>query len=170
MTSRVLASLLGFLGLCLSLPLQANGADQIGAQSFRQPDIFRTLEGATLIHGLPALTLADPRSYSLTSAWVDIGLGPFGLSPNLETAELPQVSAPSTGRTSSPGRAPEMRLKDNYYVTGEVGFLYGRSSGGKSSLEEKSTYIIGEVGNDKVHISVGASYEEVNGRFRPQGR
>lgn len=49
------------------------------------------------------------------------------------------------------------------YAGGEVGFLYGRSTG-KYGREVMQGYIFGEVGDDKFHISVGAAYEEANGR------
>jgi hypothetical protein len=55
---------------------------------------------------------------------------------------------------------------------GEVGFLYGAGSHGVSV---ERGYMIGEVGDDKFHITVGASYENVNGnlngnRFSRWGR
>jgi hypothetical protein len=50
------------------------------------------------------------------------------------------------------------------YFGGEVGFLYGRSSG-KFGGDVMQTYMVGEVGNDKFQITVGASYEESSVRF-----
>ena len=51
------------------------------------------------------------------------------------------------------------------YYGGEVGFLYGRSSGnGGGDLYE--TYITGTVGNDKFQISAGASYDDWNSNGR----
>ena len=47
---------------------------------------------------------------------------------------------------------------------GEVGFMYGHSSG-KFGGDEFGTYIDGTVGNDKFQINAGASYQEWNGRF-----
>ena len=55
------------------------------------------------------------------------------------------------------------------YVGGEVGFLYGRSTG-KFGGDYKQAYIIGEVGDDKFHISAGASYEESSWRVPRFGR
>jgi len=51
------------------------------------------------------------------------------------------------------------------YTGGEVGFLYGKSTG-KHGGDFQQGYFIGEIGNDKFHLTVGASYEESNGRFR----
>ncbi len=49
------------------------------------------------------------------------------------------------------------------YASGEVGFFYGRSTG-KFGREVKQGYILSEMGDDKTHITVGASYEETSGR------
>jgi hypothetical protein len=49
------------------------------------------------------------------------------------------------------------------YYGGEVGFLYGHPTG-RFGGDEVQTYILGEVGTDKFQISVGASYQESNGR------
>ena len=49
------------------------------------------------------------------------------------------------------------------YANGEVGFLYGRSSG-KFGRDVEAGYILGTVGDDKFNITVGASYERSNGR------
>ena len=51
-------------------------------------------------------------------------------------------------------------------VHGEVGFFYGRSSGGRNSAETEGGYISAETGNDKVQIGVGASYENSNFSFK----
>jgi hypothetical protein len=50
------------------------------------------------------------------------------------------------------------------YATGEVGFLYGRATG-KYGGDFKQAYIIGGVGDEKLHIIVGAAYEDTNFRF-----
>ncbi len=50
------------------------------------------------------------------------------------------------------------------HASGEVGFLYGRSSG-KYGVTTEQGYIIGEVGDDHFHITVGASHEESSGRL-----
>jgi hypothetical protein len=51
------------------------------------------------------------------------------------------------------------------YYGGEVGFMYGHSSGnGGGDMYE--TYITGTVGNDKFQISAGASYDDWNGNGR----
>ena len=55
------------------------------------------------------------------------------------------------------------------YAGGEVGFMFGKSSG-KFGREVEAGYILGEVGNDKLQISAGASYEHSSGRVQRFGR
>jgi hypothetical protein len=62
-----------------------------------------------------------------------------------------------------------MRAPDRVYVGGEVGFLYGRSSG-KYGREDFQTYIIGTVGNEKFSITAGYLYQESSGRVPRWGR
>ena len=50
------------------------------------------------------------------------------------------------------------------FTGGEVGFMYGHSSG-KFGGDEFLSYIVGGIGNDKMQINVGASYQEFNGHF-----
>lgn len=53
---------------------------------------------------------------------------------------------------------------NSYYVGGEVGFMYGHSSG-KWGRDEFGSYIVGGVGDDKFNITVGASSEQSTGRI-----
>lgn len=59
--------------------------------------------------------------------------------------------------------AVELSAPDRFYAGGEVGLLYGHSSG-KYGGDYGQGYVIGEVGNDHFHITVGASHEEWSGR------
>jgi hypothetical protein len=68
------------------------------------------------------------------------------------------------GRTNSRDNAVELRSPDRIYTGGEVGFLYGRSSG-KYGREFEQGYVIGEIGNDYFHLTVGTAYERSSGRL-----
>ncbi len=58
---------------------------------------------------------------------------------------------------------------DLFYSGGEVGFVYGRYTGqGGGAI--KQGYFIGEIGNDKFRLSVGASFTEDEGRHRNRQR
>ena len=62
----------------------------------------------------------------------------------------------------------DLRYPDRIYVGGEIGFMYGRSSG-KNGFEYERGYIIGEIGNDKFLLRVGTSYERYNWRTSRSG-
>lgn len=165
----------GFLGLCL--PLSAQQTDrpasiqldvltlkQLGwspvweaPSSFRQPDIFSALNSS--FFSLPSLTLSDEQLFSFSSAstWMET-------TPSVTLATI-IVTAPQRATASaapvedSSKEVVDVRRSNLFdYAGGEVGALYGRSSG-KYGREVEQGYILGEVGNDKFQISAGASYE-----------
>ncbi len=163
MTKRALSAVAGFLGLGLSL----------SAQQTLLPDALSALNHSS--PRFPALALSDGRLFSFSGAvappfsfnWMETT--PPDFLPALSTTEPQRANASTTtGKDSSKEvvgvRGPN--LLD--YASGEVGFLYGRSIG-KHGVELEQGYFIGEVGDDKFHITVGASYENWSGRFPPLG-
>lgn len=61
----------------------------------------------------------------------------------------------------------EMRKSNLFdYVHGEVGGFFGTSTGGRNSLTSEGGYIHAEVGNENVHIGVGAFYEHSSFDFK----
>jgi hypothetical protein len=147
MIKRALFAVAGFLSLCLPLFAQ---------QTFL-PDTFSALNNSFL--RLPSLALSDERLFSFSSAFNWIEATPDFL-PALSATEKPQrANASATpGKDSSKEVVDVRRPNLLDYVGGEVGFLYGRSSG-KYGVQVEQGYIIGEVGDDKFHITVGAAYE-----------
>jgi hypothetical protein len=159
MTKRALFAVAGFLGLCLSLSAQPT-------QSLEQfPFTGSTLDRPFL--PLPALTLADQERFSfLAFSWQT----PVDFLPSFNPTEPERVARPTLpGRGDPHDNVGEMRAPDRVYVGGEVGFLYGRSSG-KYGREFESGYVIGEIGNDYFHLTVGTSYEKSSGRVPRWGR
>jgi hypothetical protein len=154
MTKRALSALAGSLGLCL--PLFAQQTDR--------PDIFSSLNNSLLRR--PSLTLLDGRLFPFSSAlnWTETTTPQF--LPALSAGEKPErANASATDGKDSSKEVVELRrpnLLDSAH--GEVGVLYGRSTG-KFGREVEQGYIIGDVGDDKFHITVGASYENSSGRF-----
>ena len=148
----------GFLSLCLSL----------SAQQIDRADLWSALNNSSL--RFPSLGLSDAQLFSFATA--------FNRMETSTPAFLPASALPTT----APQRAiayvtPVTDAKDSSkevsdvsrrnlldYVHGEVGFLYGRSTG-KYGVEVEQGYIISEMGNDKFHISVGAAYENLSGHF-----
>ena len=158
MARRAAFAVAGFFSVCL--PLSAQQEDRI--------DTFSTLNSSVLRH--PSLTLSDGRLFSFSGAVVPPSFFNW-MDPTPDF--LPALSAPeqsgraTTSKTSSKDSSKEVvDVRPNLfdYASGEVGFLYGRSTG-KYGRDYMQGYIFGEVGDDKFRISVGASYEESNGRI-----
>lgn len=160
MTKRALSAVAGFLGLCLSL----------SAQPTQSPEQLQ-FDGSTLNRPflrLPFLTLADQERFSFLTAfnWQT----PVDFLPSFDPVEPRSGALPnSSSRGNSPDNVVEMRPQDRVYAGGELGILYGRSTG-KYGREFEQGYIIGEVGNDKFHITVGTSYERSTGSVPRWGR
>jgi hypothetical protein len=156
MTKRTFSAVAGFLGLCLSL----------SAQQTNRPDIF-SLNNSFL---LPSLTLADRGFFSfsepvappLSLNWMETTL-PDSLS-TLSATKPQRANASGTDGKDSSKEVVDMRrpsLLDSAH--GEVGVLYGRSTG-KHGFDLEQGYFSGEVGDDRFHITVGASYDNLTRR------
>jgi hypothetical protein len=170
---RALPPLLGFLSFCL--PLSAQQPDQNAAANtgsmLSQPNVFSTVDGPALIHSLPMLTLLEGQPFPVSSSLGRLELAPLDPLPvAFQRATATQrVNIAMTSKMDAPSGVTDLPLSQNYYAGGEVGVLYGRSSG-KYARDDFQTYIVGGVGNDKFNITAGASYEESSGRIPRFGR
>jgi hypothetical protein len=181
MTKRVLLGSAAFLSLCLSLgaeqPARAahpnalslaqlnSFAAQNSSPLFFQPALFSKLGDDGFLG--PA-TFSNRETFSLASTFNLIGT-PTSFLPTTMAMESPSRGIPPTSSKDKDSSDYPLDLRPGYYVTGEVGFVYGRSTG-KFGGDYKEGYILGEIGNDKLHITVGASYEDWNGRALRLGR
>ena len=153
MTKRALSAVAGFLGLCLPL----------SAQQIDRPDAFSALNNSSL--RFPSLVLSDTQRFSFSSAFNWIEPTPPDFLPALKATAPPKANASTLLGKDSSKEVVDMQRRNLFdYASGEVGFLYGQSTG-KYGVEVEQGYIFGEVGNDKFHISAGASYENWSGRF-----
>ncbi|PYK79125.1 MAG: hypothetical protein DME38_08100 [Verrucomicrobia bacterium] len=180
MTKQVVLGVAAFLGLCLSLgaeqPLRVLSLAQLNSLSpqnsrplFFQPAVFSRLGDPLLVDGSPGpTTFSNRETFSLATTFNLVGT-PTSFLPTTMAMESPSRNVPATSSRDKDSSDYPLDLRPGYYVTGEVGFVYGRSTG-KFGGDYKEGYIIGEVGNDKVHITVGASYEDWNGRTFRLGR
>ena len=163
MTKRALSAVAGFLSPCL--PLLAQQTDR--------PDVFSAMNNSFL--RLPSLTLSDGASFSFASAFnrMETTTPDFLPASALPTPGPQRAIAyvtPITDPKDSSKEVSDVSRRDLLdYVHGEVGFLYGRSTG-KFGGAVEAGYIIGEVGDDKFNITAGASYEHSSGRFPRFGR
>jgi outer membrane receptor protein involved in Fe transport len=179
MIKRALPVVLGLFSLCLPLvaqetdeeiitreQLQVAGTPDAGsALALYRPDLFSTVDGSILIHGLPALTLLDGRRFPISSELGRMGMTPLDIFPVafLNSVAVEKVSPSPMKGTDYPGGVVDLRLNRNY-SGGEIGIFYGKS-GGRYGREDFEAYMVGGVGNDKFHITVGAAYEESSGKL-----
>jgi hypothetical protein len=165
MTKRALFAVAGLLSLCLSLSAQ---------QIDRPQDVFKALNNSAL--RTPALALSGAQFFSLSSGfnWMERTSPDFLPALSTPGATGPQRATANSSATmgvqDSSKEIVDVRRSNLFdYATGEVGFLYGRSSG-KYGVTSEEGYIIGEVGNEHFHISAGASYENSTVHFPHSGR
>ena len=137
---------------------------------FYRPELFASVDTSTLLRDLPMNQyLADrlPGSTPLGR----MGNAPVGNFPTaLVTAEPRQkntkvasgpVIDPKDGKDYSSVESMAVEKAALTWTGGEVGFMYGHSSG-RFGGDEFSSYIMGGVGNDHLQINVGAGYEETH--------
>jgi hypothetical protein len=163
----------GFLALCFPLAAQTPSLDASSAFAFYRPEIFSTVDSLALIDRLPVLNFLDGTRLPVSSEMGRMGTAPVEF-PSITYMSLAYVSAAKvrngnaaqvSGKDGKDSSAEVMSAPSSpYYYGGEVGFMYGHSSG-KFGGDEYGTYIDGTVGNDKFQINAGASYQEWNGRF-----
>ena len=179
MTKRVVLGVAAFLSLCFSLgaeqPARALSLAQLNSLAsqnsrpfFFQPALFSRLGNPLLTDGaLGPTTFSNRETFSLATTFNLMGT-PSSFLPATMAMQSPSRSVPTSSKDKDSSDYP-LDLRPGYYVTGEVGFVYGRATG-KFGGDYKEGYIIGEVGNDKIHITAGASYEDWNGRTLRLGR
>jgi hypothetical protein len=150
----VIAGVLG-LGLCLS-GQASNRADSLSLN--------------TSSPGFPSLGLSNAQYFFFATGlnWLEPRAGDF--LPALPTASQPGPVAQSDASKDSSKEIVDLsRNKLIDYVHGEVGFLYGRSTG-KFDREVEAGYVFGTVGNDKFSITAGGVFEHSSGRLPKVGR
>ncbi len=144
--------------------LQQTGEIDTGpALELYRPDVFRAVDSSVLIHGLPVLALLDGRRILVSSEMGRMGTAPLDIFPLafLSAVEVQKVGSNPMYGSDAPGGTVNLRM-NRMYSGGEAGVFYG-GSGGKYDRSDFQAYMLGGVGNDKVHITVGAMYQESSG-------
>ncbi len=173
MIKRTIAASLGFFCVCLPLiaqsdetftreQLQQTGEIDAGpALALYRPDVFNNVDRSVLIHGLPVLALLDGRRILASSALGRMGMTPLDLFPValLSGVDVQRYGSSPRSGSDGTGGAVNLRLRRDYGLGGEAGVFFGKS-GGRYGREDFETYMVGTVGNDKVQITAGASYQE----------
>ena len=161
---RVLITAVGLLTILCS----ALGQGMLNAPSsltLYRPDVFKSPDSFRLFDGLPSFGLSKTQQLAAS-----IGLGGIGSLDSLSMGYSVPQRKESTAQSKSSADPKDSLLPivdaplHPVYATGEVGVLYGRWSD-KFSGDLWQTYMVGEVGNDRFHIVVGAEYEESSARL-----
>jgi hypothetical protein len=163
MINRVFFAMAGFVGLSLSLSgQQARGVEQLQLDG-------STLDGLPL--GWPSLSLEDRETFffSTSFGWTQPRADFLPSFNPVQPRSVVHPNAPGRKNLDDNDNVVDLRSADRIHVGGEIGFLYGRSSG-KYGVEYERGYVIGELGNDKFHLTVGTSYERSSGRVSRWGR
>jgi hypothetical protein len=161
---RVSGRVAAIFAILVGFVFSAAGQEPSSPLAFYQPSALNNVDGATLMHQLPMLALLDGRHLPLTTPMGRMGLLPVNLSSttSFNVAQVRAVGGPATeGKDSSKEMQPSHL--DPLFYSGEVDFFYGHSSG-KFGGDEYGSSFQGTVGNDKVQITVGGTYDESNGR------
>lgn len=152
MIKRAMLAVAGFLGC--SLPLSALQAQMPGQIPFESTSLDRAFFSPQ------PFSLTDSERFSFAAlSWQT----PVSFLPSFSPREPRSVSSSTFADSKNPlDNTVELRARDRVYVGGEIGFLYGKSSG-KYGRDVESGYVIGEIGNDYFHLSVGTSYTKSSG-------
>lgn len=111
----------------------------------------------------PGITLANQDRISLLTAmnWQT----PTDYLPAFQPIEPKDISTVEADqRDDASAKIAELSTPQRIRVGGEFGFLYGRSTG-KYGYEYEQGYLIGEIGNDWFHLTIGMSRSQTNWRL-----
>ena len=149
--------------------------DSVSNLSIYRPNVVNASD-SILFHNGPVRAWSDGAQLVSESAFVQIGMAPFGLFPVSYFAPADVAPAPMkkpitasdsrSGNLSTDGKDLPAAMIDSplshVYYTGEVGFVYGQWNG-KGNGDYVGSYVWGQAGNEKFQISAGASFENWSG-------
>jgi hypothetical protein len=145
MMGRAFFAMVGIVALCQ--PLVARPPEQL------------LLDGDTLDQQQPWISLENRDQFFFSTAFGSMRATQEFL-PDFDPSEpLTMAYLPSSDSKDVVDRVIDLRAPNKIRFGGEVGFLYGKSTG-KYGREDFAGYIIGTVGNDKFSINVGYLHQE----------
>lgn len=140
--------------------------DAQSAFAFTRADLFNDVEVSTLVERLPVVELLDGRRFPVTNSIGRMGMASLDFLPlaYYHAVDRRRPARADVYANDDVDTLAEIR-SNPMQVHGEVGVFYGTSTG-KYGGDMFGSYIIGTVGNDKVQVTAGASYQEQSFRFR----
>lgn len=155
MMKRALLALAGLLSLGSSLPAQS----PFGVTLFDQTAI-----------NSPWLSLESQDRFAFSTAFGSMRAPTQEYLPTFSPSEPLSYGYLAPDNKTSVDRIVDLKAPSNIRFGGEIGFLYGKSTGSNGfGREDFAGYVIGTVGNDKFSITAGYYRQETsfNGpRFR----
>ena len=152
MMKRALVALAGLFCLGQSLPAQAPFGGTLLDQSYNSPWSF----------------LESQDRFSFSTAFGSMRRTPEYL-PAFNPSEPLSAAYLAPDNKSSVDRIVALHKPSDLRWGGEIGFLYGKSTGSGFGREDFTGYVIGTVGNDKFSITAGYAHQETTfsgSRFR----
>jgi hypothetical protein len=150
MIRRMLAAVLGLVGLSQSLPAQGPEEFLFNRSLLDEPSI-----------NSPWVSLESRDRFHFSTAFGSMRRTEQYL-PELDSS-APLSNAYIAGDSkSSVDRIVDLNAPSRIQFGGEIGFLYGKSTGSGFGREDYAGYIIGTVGNDKFSITAGYYRQETN--------
>ena len=137
---------------------------------FYRPELFANVDSTALLRDLP---MTDYLGGGLpgSTALGRMGTAPVANFPTAFVSAEPRqknhkvasgsVTDPKDGKDYSSVESMAVEKAALSWTGGEVGFMYGHSSG-RFGGDDFTSYIMGGVGNDHLQINVGAGYEETH--------
>jgi hypothetical protein len=149
MMKRALLAVVALLGLCPWLPAQPPEQLLYGPGAL-DPSVLS-----------PWASLENRNQFFFSTAFGSMRTTPEYLPVFDPSAPLSARYAPDN--KNSVERIVDLRAPDRIQFGGEIGFLYGKSSGSNGfGREDFAGYVIGTVGNDKFSITAGYYRQETN--------
>jgi hypothetical protein len=153
MIKGAIPAAVGFFALCLSLSAQQPLGPEQRLYSASLLD-YPTVES-------PWASLENRDRFFFSTAFGSMRPSENYL-PVLDPSEPLSYAAPATSDSkNSLDRVVDLRAPNRFSYGGEIGFLYGKSTGKQGyGREDFQTYILGTVGNDKFQITAGFLHQE----------
>lgn len=159
---------LGVFMVFISLRAEAPAQPSFQQLSRYQPENLTTTDSVALLQRLPMLFFLDKQFLSASSELAPIPtVDEVFPTVFLTAAQKPRLSAGLVDPKDA-GKTMEPPERHPIYYSGEIGTYFGHASG-RVHGDAFGSYLESTVGDDHVQITIGASYDQFNGRGPRRG-
>jgi hypothetical protein len=150
MITRALLALVGLTAVCLSALAQPPDQFLLGGSLLDQPSI-----------NSPWVLLDKQDRFSFSTAFGSMRTTAPDYLPTLTPSE-PSSMAYLSDNKNSVDRIYDLHRSSDIRFGGEIGFLYGKSTGSGFGREDYAGYVIGTVGNEHFSLTAGFYRQETS--------